>query len=141
MLTRNEYPAGVPCWIDVSTPDPASMMRFYGGGFGWEFTDRTPAGSPEPYCVAQLDGMDVAGIGAAVDGLPPESAWHTYITVPSDDEAAARVTSAGGGSSASPPTCREPGAGIISLLVFPTTALRLRRRSEERAALPDSGMA
>ena len=42
MRERTEYPAGVPCWLDTSQPDPEAAAAFYGGLFGWEFEDRTP---------------------------------------------------------------------------------------------------
>ena len=28
MSTREDYPAGVPCWVDTSQPDPADAARF-----------------------------------------------------------------------------------------------------------------
>ena len=46
MRERTEYPAGVPCWVDTSQPDPEAAAAFYGGLFGWEFEDRTPPGMP-----------------------------------------------------------------------------------------------
>ena len=109
MLTRNEYPVGVPCWVDVSAPDIDSSRRFYGAVFGWEFADRTPAGSSQIYLVAQLDGADVAGLGAPVDGLPTAAAWHTYIAVADADETTAAVSSAGGTVLREPADI--PGAG------------------------------
>ena len=30
------YPVGVPCWVDLSTPDVAASLAFYGEVFGWE---------------------------------------------------------------------------------------------------------
>src|SRR5437899_1826584 len=35
------YPASVPCWADVSTPDPAVSRRFYGELFGWKVVEST----------------------------------------------------------------------------------------------------
>ncbi len=34
MSERNDYPAGVPCWVDTLQPDPELAMRFYGAIFG-----------------------------------------------------------------------------------------------------------
>ena len=39
LLDRDGYPAGVPCWIDTSQPDPEAAARFYGELFGWELDD------------------------------------------------------------------------------------------------------
>jgi uncharacterized protein len=120
MLIRHEYPAGVACWVDVSTPDLDGTMRFYGGVFGWEFADRTPSGSSQPYYVAQLDGKDVAGVGSPVDGLPPEPTWHMYVAVTSAEEAAARAESAGGRVIHQPVDL--PGAGRTAVLADPAGA-------------------
>jgi uncharacterized protein len=92
---RDGYPAGVPCWVDTSQPDPEAAAEFYAGLFGWRFTDRMPADAPGRYLVAQLDGRDVAAVGSQPDG-PSQAVWNTYVWVDSADEAAARVTGAGG---------------------------------------------
>jgi uncharacterized protein len=52
MLERDEYPAGVPCWVDIEQEDTEAAMAFYGGLFGWEFA--RSADSPDPYYRAQL---------------------------------------------------------------------------------------
>jgi predicted enzyme related to lactoylglutathione lyase len=96
MLERDEYPAGVPCWVDTAQPDPEAAVRFYSGLFGWEFVDRMPPDSPGQYFVAQLRGSDVAGVGSQPEGMPPNPAWNMYVSVDSADEAAAKAGDAGG---------------------------------------------
>ena len=96
MLERDGYPAGVPCWVDTGQPDPEAAVAFYGDLFGWEFEDRTPAGSQQRYHVAQLRGRDVAAVGSRPDGAPSTPAWNTYIAVESADEGAAKTREAGG---------------------------------------------
>ena len=96
VLERDGYPAGVPCWVDTGQPDVEAAVDFYDGLFGWEFEERTPAGSPQRYFVAQLRGRDVAGVGSQPEGAPPTPVWNTYIWVESADEAAAKVKEAGG---------------------------------------------
>jgi predicted enzyme related to lactoylglutathione lyase len=93
---RQDYPAGVPCWLDTAQPDPEAAAAFYGGLFGWDFTDRTPAGATGRLLVGQVRGRDVAGVASApaADGGPP--AWTTYVAVEDADEAAARAVAAGG---------------------------------------------
>lgn len=86
MSGSRTYPAGVPCWVDTDQPDPAAARGFYGGLFGWEFTEV----APDAYYIATLDGADVAAVGAGEPG------WNTYVAVDSADDAAARVTSLGG---------------------------------------------
>src|SRR3954453_2512160 len=65
--TRDAYLPGVPCWIDLRQPDPEAARSFYGGLFGWRFTD-------EPYSIASLDGRAVAAI-APGDG----PGWNMYV--------------------------------------------------------------
>ncbi len=95
MEPRKTYPAGVPCWIDTSQPDPDAAMEFYGGLFGWEFDQRTPPGAEQRYYVASLDGLAVAGVGSQPPELETPS-WNTYVRVESTDDAAARIEAAGG---------------------------------------------
>ena len=120
MLTRTEYPRGVPCWVDLTAPDPNAAMRFYAGVFGWQYVDRTPAGSPGPYHVAQLDGYDVAGVGSLVTGMPPAASWNTYVSVDSADDAAARVAAAGGRVVREP--FDVPGTGRMAAFTDPAGA-------------------
>ena len=92
----DRYIPGVPCWIDLRQPDPDAAAEFYGGLFGWELEDTMPAGSPGKYFMARLGGGDVAAIGSQRDGVPPTSAWNTYVRVASADDTAAKVRDAGG---------------------------------------------
>jgi uncharacterized protein len=96
MSQRSEYPAGVPCWVDTEQRDPEAAAAFYSGLFGWTTADRTPAGSPQPYFVGQIDGGDVAGITSLMAEAPNAPAWNTYVAVASADEAAERARDAGG---------------------------------------------
>lgn len=96
MLERDGYPAGVPCWIDTSQPDPEAAVAFYSGLFGWECEDVMPPGAPGVYFIARLGGGDVAAVGSQPEGGAPPATWNTYIWVESADEAAAKVLDAGG---------------------------------------------
>ena len=120
MLERDGYPPGVPCWVDTRQPDPDAAAAFYGGLFGWEFEDRSPAGSSERYLVAQLRGRDVAGIGSRPEAAPPTPVWSTYVWVESADAAAAQAKDAGGS------VLMEPfdvaGAGRMAVLADPSGA-------------------
>jgi uncharacterized protein len=96
MIERDGYPAGVPCWVDTSQPDPDAAASFYGGLFGWEFEDRMPADTPGRYLIAQLHGRDVAAVGSQQDGAPPTPVWNMYVWVESADGTAAKATETGG---------------------------------------------
>jgi len=95
MLERDGYPAGVPCWVDTTQPDPQAASDFYGSLFGWTFENRLPDDAPVPYLVAQVRGRDVAAIGPPYEG-GPSSVWNTYVWVDDADATAAKVKDAGG---------------------------------------------
>jgi predicted enzyme related to lactoylglutathione lyase len=96
VLERDGYPAGVPCWVDTSQPDPEAAVSFYGGLFDWAFENRMPAESTGKYFVGTLRDRDVAAVGSQPDGMPPMAVWNTYVAVDSADDAAAKVKDAGG---------------------------------------------
>ncbi len=96
MLDRDGYPAGVPCWIDTSQPDPEAAAAFYGDLFGWDLEDRTAPDSSERYLMARLRGLDVAGIGSAPEPSPSAPTWNHYIWVDSAEQAAAAAKRSGG---------------------------------------------
>jgi len=66
MSEREEYPAGVPCWVETLQPDPRAARDFDGPLFGWEFAGPgfMPGDLPGEYFVARVEGRDVAGIGS-----------------------------------------------------------------------------
>jgi uncharacterized protein len=111
MPQRDGYIPGVPCWVEASEPDPKAALDFYGGLFGWRFTDMMGADSLASYFIAghearsssifDLSGEARGGDVAAVCGIPeaePQTAvWNTYFWVDDADEVAARVCDAGGG--------------------------------------------
>ena len=70
MSNRDQYPAGVPCFVDTLSPDVEAAKRFYGAIFGWEFTGpgAMPDDPPGEYFVARVRGRDVAAIGTQPAG-------------------------------------------------------------------------
>jgi uncharacterized protein len=110
MPLRDGYIPGVPCWVDVSEPDPVEALDFYGDLFGWEFEDVMPPNSDGVYFIArgrapgssifdlsgQVHGGDVAAVRSIPEGAPAAT-WNTYFWVDSADQAASKVRDAGGG--------------------------------------------
>jgi predicted enzyme related to lactoylglutathione lyase len=121
MLERDGYPAGVPCWVDTGQPDPDAAVEFYSGLFGWEFEDRTPAGSPQRYLVATLRGRDVAAVASQSDQAPPRPVWKSYVWVDSADETAAKAKEAGGSVLAEPFDVGD--AGRMAVIADPEGAV------------------
>jgi predicted enzyme related to lactoylglutathione lyase len=116
MPQRDGYIPGVPCWVDVSEPDPEAALEFYGGLFGWEFEDVMPPSSEGNYLIARGEAASssifdtsgerrsghVAAIRSIRQGAPPTAMWNTYFWVDSADEAVSKVRDAGGGVVAEP---------------------------------------
>jgi uncharacterized protein len=116
MPVRDGYIPGVPCWVDVSEPDPEAALDFYAGLFGWEFEDVMPRGSQGKYFIArgeargssifdlsgELHGGDVAAVRWIPDGAQQRATWNTYFWVDSADEAASKVRAVGGDVVAEP---------------------------------------
>jgi predicted enzyme related to lactoylglutathione lyase len=123
MSERQQYPAGVPCWVDTLQPDPQAALDFYGAVFGWEFAGpgSMPGDPPGQYFVARVRGRDVAGIGSQPDRSAAAPTWNTHVRVDSADEAAAKVKQAGG-SVLDGPFDVLP-AGRIAVLGDPSGAL------------------
>jgi uncharacterized protein len=112
VLARDTYPAGVPCFVDVSQRDLGAARRFYGELFGWELEERMAG-----YAVATLEGLDVAGMSAQPDAKP---AWNTYIRVDGADEATADAMQLG--ATVIEPPFDLPGVGRMSVIQDPTGA-------------------
>jgi predicted enzyme related to lactoylglutathione lyase len=109
MTNRDGYPAGVPCWIDTSQPDPDAAVDFYSGLFGWECENVMPADSPMKYYIARIDGGSVGAIGSVPDGAPNQALWNTYICVDDVDALVPKVVAAGGAVLAEPFDVFEAG--------------------------------
>lgn len=121
MQQRDEYPTGVPCWIDLEVADPDAAAEFYGGLFGWSFQSRAPESAPFRYLVGQLRGLDVAAIGSPSDDSGVTAQWRTWVAVASADDSAALVRN-NGGELLSPPA-DIPGAGRSALCTDPAGAV------------------
>ena len=92
MPERASYPQGVPCWVDVSTPDQDAAVAFYSTLFGWAY--RQGAEGTGGYGLFSKDGKTVAGIMRRMDENQPV-VWSTYISVDDIQAAADRARELG----------------------------------------------
>ena len=83
MTEFTSYAEGIPCWVDVTSPDLDRSIEFYRGLFGWT-ADRATQPEAGGYTLFSLNGKLVAA------GSPPPpgqedvpSHWTTYLS--SDD--------------------------------------------------------
>jgi predicted enzyme related to lactoylglutathione lyase len=102
MPVMTDYPPGIPCWVDLSTPDARVSRAFYGGLFGWgmhsppgsdagAYAFFVPAGTPAGEEPARV----VAGLMPLTSEAQP-SGWNTYVSVTDAAATAAAVADAGG---------------------------------------------
>lgn len=114
MSERDQYPAGVPCWVDTLTPDVPAVTRFYEAVFGWEFDGPGPMPGPSgEYYVARLRGRDVAGVGSSRPDAQLPPAWNTYVSVASAEAVVERAASAGATILAPPFDAFPAGRGAV----------------------------
>ncbi|GAA4420910.1 VOC family protein [Actinokineospora soli] len=112
VVRKTAWPAGTPCWVDVSVDDIDRAKAFYGALFGWDFA----GGDPEfgGYLTAVKGEHPVAGLGPKQSPDQP-SVWTTYLA--SDDVAATTkaVGEAGGQVVVEPMQVGEFGTMAIAV--------------------------
>ena len=123
---QRTYPPGVTSWVDIEQPDVGRALAFYGAVLGWSFHEAAPPGAPARYVIAQVDGLDVAGIG----GGSQDPGWHTYVAVDDVDAALSRVVAAGGTVTTGPTVAGEGGtwAGFSDPQGVPLRLWQAKRR-------------
>ncbi|MEV6177034.1 VOC family protein [Streptomyces sp. NPDC052015] len=119
---------GSLCWTELYTSDAAAAKEFYGGVFGWQFSDMelpggggtysmiTPAGLPEERMhggVMQLRTEDLR----LANGRPY---WHPVFAVTDCDAAVARVRDNGGSVQMGPEDAE--GVGRLAVCVDAASA-------------------
>src|ERR1700684_4389373 len=95
MVTRDtRWPAGTPCWVDVSVDDVPKAIAFYQALFGWDIQ----LGGPEVggYSIAHLDDRIVAAVSPKYGPAEVPPAWTTYLATDDVDATADKVKGAGG---------------------------------------------
>lgn len=91
-IRTSPWPAGVPCWADLTVPDVAAATAFYAEVLGWHIEDT--GAEHGGYMIAQANGAAAAGIGPQQEGAP--TAWTLYFASDDADATAAAVTQHGG---------------------------------------------
>jgi hypothetical protein len=119
MSERTSYAPGVPCWVDLATPDIEAAARFYSDLFGWDVPEQPNSAEMGGYRRAQRNGKDVAGMMPLMqEGQPP--AWSTYVAVADADATAKTVAEAGGTVVAEPMDVMD--LGRMAVFTDPTGA-------------------
>jgi predicted enzyme related to lactoylglutathione lyase len=114
VVTRDtRWPAGTPCWVDVTVDDVPKAIAFYQALFGWDI----PLGGPEVggYSIAHQDGRIVAAISPKMGAPDAPSVWTTYLATDDVDATAAKVKGAGGQVLAGPMDVMEEGRMAVAM--------------------------
>jgi uncharacterized protein len=114
VVTRDtRWPAGTPCWVDVTVDDVPKAIAFYAALFGWDI----PLGGPEVggYSIAHSGGRIVAAISPKMGPAEAPSAWTTYFATDDADVTADKIKGAGGQVLAGPMDVMEEGRMAIAM--------------------------
>jgi len=94
MATHEEkWPAGTPCWVDITVSDLARSQAFYTAVLGWEFEESSEEYGG--YTNAHLGGRKVAGMSPPMEGMDWPKVWSTYFATDDVEATAAAATGAG----------------------------------------------
>jgi len=112
MSERSSYEPGIPCWVDLGTPDIEAAAAFYGRLFGWSAVEGENPEQTGGYRLATLRGKPVAGVMPLMqEGQPP--AWTNYVSVADADATVAKAREAGGNVLAEPMDVMDLGRMAI----------------------------
>ena len=114
VVTRDtRWPAGTPCWVDVSVDDVPKAIAFYQALFGWDIE----LGGPEVggYSIAHQDGRIVAAVSPKMGAPDAPSVWTTYLATDDADATAAKIKGAGGQLLAEPMDVMEEGRLAVAM--------------------------
>lgn len=119
MPTRTEnWPHGTPCWVDLSVPDVAAAVEFYGALFGW--TAHDSGEEMGHYHIAFTDKGAAAGIGPVMEEGQPTT-WMVYLAADDADATVKAIGDAGG--TVMVPPMDIPGSGRMVVAHDPTGAV------------------
>jgi predicted enzyme related to lactoylglutathione lyase len=110
------WPAGSPCWLDVTTTDLDAAKAFYSALLGWEWGEGDPQYGG--YSLATVDGQHAAGIAPVMEGGDP--AWTLYFA--SDDIAATATAIGAAGGTVVAPVMEIGPMGSMLVAVDPAGA-------------------
>jgi uncharacterized protein len=114
VVTRDtRWPAGTPCWVDVSVDDVPKAIAFYQALFGWDIQ----LGGPEVggYSIAHQDGRIVAAVSPKMGAPDAPSVWTTFLASDDVDVTAATIKGAAGQLLAEPLDVMEEGRMAVAM--------------------------
>jgi predicted enzyme related to lactoylglutathione lyase len=120
MARPDDAPAqGVPCWLDLASPDVERAAAFYAALFGWSYDVSGPEYGH--YHMALKDGRAVAGLGQMPEGTDTPSMWAVYVRA--DDTAAMSEHAVRLGGTIVEGPMEVPGQGLLAVVQDPAGAI------------------
>ncbi|WP_314245067.1 VOC family protein [Streptomyces sp. DSM 40907] len=119
---------GSLCWTELYTSDAAAAKEFYGGVFGWQFSDMALPGGGGAYALITPAGLPEERMHGGLMELPAEHLalahgrpyWHPVFAVADCDAAVAEVTGNGGSVQMGPEDAE--GVGRLAVCLDPSNA-------------------
>lgn len=112
---------GEICWMELMVDDPALILPFYAGLFGWDFSAPMPMNGGE-YISFEANGEQVGGILKRPPGVPEmPPVWMSYFSVPSVADWSEKAQSLGGKVVMA--RTEIPETGFFALIEDPTGAM------------------
>jgi len=105
------WPAGTPCWVDLSAADLESAQRAYAATLGWAYDP--PSETYGGYATARVDGAVASGVAPVMQGASP--AWTVYLASDDADATAAAIAAHGGTVLVGPMDVAPFGRMLIAL--------------------------
>ncbi|EMY35521.1 glyoxalase/bleomycin resistance protein/dioxygenase [Arthrobacter crystallopoietes BAB-32] len=112
MSDRETTPAGIPCWIDLTSSDPDKARAFYASLFGW--AAETAGEEYGNYITFSKDGHPVAGM-MRNDQTGQPDAWSVYLSSRDVAATAKAAAEAGGRILVEPMQVGDQGSMAIFL--------------------------
>jgi len=112
-------PQGHAVWNELTAPDPAAAMAFYGGFLGLRQEGAMPMGALGDYSFIHAGPDRIGAVMGPVPGGQP--GWLVYFSVDDIDQAVDRLTQAGGQLLQGPD---EIPGGVFSLLAQDDRGIR-----------------
>lgn len=115
-------------WTELYTSDAAAAKEFYGGVFGWRFSDMELPGGGGTYSLITPAGLPEERMHGGLMELPRENLtltngrpyWHPVFAVADCDAAVAKVTENGGSVQMGPEDAE--GVGRLAVCLDPSNA-------------------
>ncbi|MFF4421634.1 VOC family protein [Streptomyces sp. NPDC001549] len=119
---------GSLCWTELYTSDAAAAKEFYGGVFGWQFSDMALPGGGGTYALITPAGLPEERMHGGLMELPAEHLslthgrpyWHPVFAVADCDATVAEVTGNGGSVQMGPQDAE--GVGRLAVCLDPSSA-------------------